>query len=169
MSYIVCPLLKRYVTGDAAMIIQCLKYVLKSAVIKFALLHSTYTQLQLDMKDSSNANTSLFFLKGYKTWIQTVIVNQAFALSWLKFYVTVDLLLPTTTYIFPRTYQKKISIANSFFIAGAVVAWKLICKLHYALCSRNFQNGKSRLDFVEVGSSYCHSNFTWNQIFAKLK
>ena len=58
MSYIVCPLLKRYVTGDAAMIIQCLKYVLKSAVIKFALLHCTYTQLQLDTKDSSNANTS---------------------------------------------------------------------------------------------------------------
>ena len=57
MSYIVCPLLKRYVTGDAAMIIQCLKYVLKSAVIKFALLHCTYTQLQLDTKDSSNANT----------------------------------------------------------------------------------------------------------------
>ena len=57
MSYIVCPLLKRYVTGDAAMIIQCLKYVLKSAVIKFALLHCTYPQLQLDTKDSSNANT----------------------------------------------------------------------------------------------------------------
>ena len=29
-----------------------------------------------------------------------------------------------------------------------------------ALCSRNFQNVKLRLDFVEVWSFYCHSNFT---------
>ena len=27
------------------------------------------------------------------------------------------------------------------------------------LCSRNFQNVKLRLDFVEIGSFYCHSDF----------
>ena len=34
----------------------------------------------------------------------------------------------------------------------------------FALCSRNFQNVKLRLDFVEVWSFYRHSDFTWNQI-----
>ena len=31
-------------------------------------------------------------------------------------------------------------------------------------CSRNFQNVKLRLDFVEMWSFYCHYDFTWNQI-----
>ena len=35
-----------------------------------------------------------------------------------------------------------------------------------ALCSRNFQNVKLRLDFVEIWSIYRNSNFTWNQILA---
>ena len=30
------------------------------------------------------------------------------------------------------------------------------------LCSRNFQIVKLRLDFVEIWSFYCHSDFTWN-------
>ena len=33
-----------------------------------------------------------------------------------------------------------------------------------SLCSRNFQNVKLRLDFVEIWSFYRHSDFTWNQI-----
>ena len=36
--------------------------------------------------------------------------------------------------------------------------------LRFALCSRNFQNVKLRLDFVEGWSFYCHSDFTWNLI-----
>ena len=36
--------------------------------------------------------------------------------------------------------------------------------LRVALCSRNFQNVKLRLDFVEIQSFYHHSDFTWNQI-----
>ena len=35
-----------------------------------------------------------------------------------------------------------------------------------ALCSRNFQNVKLRLDFVEIRSFYRHSQFMWNQIWA---
>ena len=35
-----------------------------------------------------------------------------------------------------------------------------------ALCSRHFQNVNSRLDFVEIRSFYCHSDFTRNQILA---
>ena len=31
-----------------------------------------------------------------------------------------------------------------------------------SLCSRNFQNVKLRLDFVEIWSFYCYCNFTWN-------
>ena len=34
------------------------------------------------------------------------------------------------------------------------------------LCSRNFQNVKLRLDFVEIWSFYCYSDFTWNQILS---
>ena len=47
----------------------------------------------------------------------------------------------------------------------------LLLKLQYSvpnlnnpLCSRNFQNMKLMLDFVEIWSFYCHSDFTWNQI-----
>ena len=32
------------------------------------------------------------------------------------------------------------------------------------LCTRNFQNVKLRLDFVDIWSFYCHSDFKWNQI-----
>ena len=34
----------------------------------------------------------------------------------------------------------------------------------FTLCSRNFQNVKLKLDFVEIWSLYCHSDFTWNAI-----
>ena len=40
----------------------------------------------------------------------------------------------------------------------------IIGKNTTALCSRNFQNVKLRLDFVEIWSFYRHSEFTWNQI-----
>ena len=39
-------------------------------------------------------------------------------------------------------------------------------KFSSALCSRNFQNVKLRLDFVEIWLIYRHSDFTWNQILA---
>ena len=42
-------------------------------------------------------------------------------------------------------------------------------KLFWALCSRNFQNVKLGLDFVEIWWFYCHSDFTWNQILAHFK
>ena len=38
----------------------------------------------------------------------------------------------------------------------------------FALCSRNFQNVKLRLDFFKILSFYLHSNFRWNQILVKL-
>ena len=38
------------------------------------------------------------------------------------------------------------------------------CEKSNALCSRNFQNVKLRLDFVEIWSFYRHSDFTWNHI-----
>ena len=34
------------------------------------------------------------------------------------------------------------------------------------LCSRNFQNVKLRLDFVEIWWFYRHSDFAWNHILA---
>ena len=37
-----------------------------------------------------------------------------------------------------------------------------------SLCSRNFQNVKLRLDYVEIWLFYRHSDFTWNQILANL-
>ena len=39
-------------------------------------------------------------------------------------------------------------------------------KLFWALCSRNFQNVKLRLDFVKIWWFYCPSDFTGNQILA---
>ena len=36
--------------------------------------------------------------------------------------------------------------------------------LPLALCSRNFQNVKLRLDFIEIWSFYRHSDCTWNRI-----
>ena len=36
----------------------------------------------------------------------------------------------------------------------------------HSLCSRNFQYVKLRLDFVEIWSFYCHSDFIWNQFMA---
>ena len=47
--------------------------------------------------------------------------------------------------------------------------FKISNKIHASLaslCSRNFQNVKLRLDFVEIWSFYCHSEFTWNPILA---
>ena len=38
------------------------------------------------------------------------------------------------------------------------------CENQFALCSRNFQNVKLRIDFVQLQSFYHHSNFTWNHI-----
>ena len=40
----------------------------------------------------------------------------------------------------------------------------LISLLNLALCSRNFQNVKIRLDFVETWWFFCHSDFMWNPI-----
>ena len=37
------------------------------------------------------------------------------------------------------------------------------------LCSRNFQKVKLRLNFIEIWSFYCHSNFTWNTVLANSK
>ena len=45
----------------------------------------------------------------------------------------------------------------------SVFPWK---KIHISLCSRNFQNVKLRLDFVEFWSFYLHSDFPWNPILA---
>ena len=42
----------------------------------------------------------------------------------------------------------------------------LIMKVSFALCSRNFQNVKLRLDFVEIWSLYRHSDFMLNRILA---
>ena len=36
--------------------------------------------------------------------------------------------------------------------------------LEYALCSRNVQNVKLRIDFAKIWLFYRHSDFTWNQI-----
>ena len=38
-----------------------------------------------------------------------------------------------------------------------------------ALCSRNFQNVKLKLDFVKIWWFYRHSDFAWNQIWPNLK
>ena len=42
--------------------------------------------------------------------------------------------------------------------------FKHMLELVSALCSRNFQNVKLRLDFVELWSFYRRSDFTWNQV-----
>ena len=42
---------------------------------------------------------------------------------------------------------------------------KTYVKTCTSLCSRNFQNVKLRLDFVEIWWFFCHSNFAWNQIW----
>ena len=41
-----------------------------------------------------------------------------------------------------------------------------VFKLALSLCSRNFQNVKLRLEFVEFWYLYCPSYFTWNRILA---
>ena len=43
-------------------------------------------------------------------------------------------------------------------------AFVKVLLVYKALCSKNFQNVKWRLDFVEIWSFYCHSDFMWNQI-----
>ena len=43
---------------------------------------------------------------------------------------------------------------------------RTIGPLDSALCSRNFQNVKLRLGFVDIWSFYRHSDFTWNPILA---
>ena len=46
-------------------------------------------------------------------------------------------------------------------------SWLLVfLQLSFALSSRKFQNEKFWLDFVEIWSFYCHSDFMWNQILA---
>ena len=47
-------------------------------------------------------------------------------------------------------------------------ALKVSFSVSVALCSRNFQNVKLRLDFVEMWSFYRHSNFMWKPILAFL-
>ena len=46
------------------------------------------------------------------------------------------------------------------------IHWYLFASSKNALCSRNFQNVKLRLDFVEIRSFYRHSYFTWNPTLA---
>ena len=50
---------------------------------------------------------------------------------------------------------------------GIVISLPLLT--YGALCSRNFQNVKLRLDFHEIWSFYRHSDFTWNSILANSK
>ena len=57
--------------------------------------------------------------------------------------------LPTRTSSKPKATPTKIGTINSEYSA---------------LCSRNFQNVKLRLEFVEVWSFYRHSDFGWNHI-----
>ena len=56
--------------------------------------------------------------------------------------------------VFPFKFRDKT------FFGCTIFSGKLI-----SLCSRNFQNVKLRLDFVEIWSFYRHSDFTWNQIW----
>ena len=56
---------------------------------------------------------------------------------------------------------------SAFTVLGCMICtvWKSRkFTLHFSLCSRNFQNVKLRLDFVEIWSFYRHSDFTWNHI-----
>ena len=49
----------------------------------------------------------------------------------------------------------------TFMAAGKNI--KIKKKGSQPLCSRNFQNVKLRLDFVEIWSFYRHSDSTWNR------
>ena len=75
-----------------------------------------------------------------------------------------------------KAYLKSVSkglwkfIAFGFLDFGKTNAWLQVKELSFrldkktALCSRNFQNVKLRLDFVEIWSFYRHSELTWNHI-----
>ena len=47
--------------------------------------------------------------------------------------------------------------------------WNHDLIFHGALCFGNFQNVQLRLHGVGILQSYCYSNFTWNQIFGKIR
>ena len=74
--------------------------------------------------------------------------------------------------------RRKWAISGQISLLGKVDVSKHMCshgvatqqKFDYyivrssALCSRNFQNVKLRLDFLEIWQIYLHSDFTWNPI-----
>ena len=62
--------------------------------------------------------------------------------------------------------QSHIDWSDIAVLAWAIVPQQVLLNSHRALCSRNFQNVKLRLDFVRIWSYYCHSNFSWNWILA---
>ena len=58
---------------------------------------------------------------------------------------------------------------NQMLLSTRTISWMfwemhIITMVRIALCSRNLQNVKLRLDFVEIWSFNRHSDFTWNQI-----
>ena len=57
----------------------------------------------------------------------------------------------------PRAFQMDSNVISTVFNFQ-------VRNTFISLCSRNFQNVKLRLDFVEIWSFYRHSDFTWNQI-----
>ena len=59
-----------------------------------------------------------------------------------------------------KTIQNSWNRHKKLWIKGVFI------KVSFALCSRNFQNVKLRLDFVEIWQSSRHPDFTWNQILA---
>ena len=73
----------------------------------------------------------------------------------------------TLSTVLPLGFSLCISsyICIFWVIYESVFGW-LRKKANYTLCSRNFQNVKLRLDFVEIWSFYLHSDFTWNPILA---
>ena len=109
---------------------------------------SAFTSTSNDIKASLPA--SAFVLKF------TVWKNEKFTFTWKIF----------------RENSLKCNLADLSLISQNVLRKK--CRdeskfsqfPHCALCSRNFQNVKLRLDFVEILSFYRLSNFTWNTVFA---
>ena len=74
---------------------------------------------------------------------------------------------------FKNWFQRNYFVLPKIFfckkVSGDWLTWLTCNKPVYcclSLCSRNFQNVKLRLDFVEIWSFYHHSDFTWNQILA---
>ena len=53
---------------------------------------------------------------------------------------------------------------NFSSVEAYILEYLIYLQIYQALCSRNVQNVNFRLHSVEILQSYCHSNFTWNQI-----